>query len=169
MLGERPEFETRVVPLIEVEGEAVSSTRIRALVAAGDMRAARECLGVPFMVEGTVVEGDQRGRGLGFPTANVVPDDRLVSPGHGVYAAFANGLPAAVNIGVRPTFETGRGVLIESYLLDQDVDLYGQVLRVAFVERLRGEKRFDSAEALVEQMKIDVDATRGVCASFQRP
>jgi len=169
MLSGRTEFETRVVPLVEVGGEAVSSTRIRALVAAGEMQAARKCLGVPFMVEGTVVKGDQRGRELGFPTANIVPDDRLVSPGHGVYAAFANGIPAAVNIGVRPTFETGRGVLIESYLIDEDVDLYGQVLRVAFVERLRGEKRFDSAQELIEQMKMDVDATRGVCASFQRP
>ncbi|MGB0120607.1 MAG: riboflavin biosynthesis protein RibF [Solirubrobacterales bacterium] len=169
MLASRPEFTTRVVPLVEVGGEAVSSTRIRALVAAGEMEPARECLGVPFMVEGTVVTGDQRGRELGFPTANIVPDDRLVSPGHGVYAAFANGLPAAVNIGVRPTFETGRGVLIETYLLDQDVDLYGRELRVAFVERLRGEKRFDSAEALIEQMKLDVVATRRVCGSFQRP
>ena len=169
MLSGRTEFETRVVPLVEVGGEAVSSTRIRALVAAGEMQAARKCLGVPFMVEGTVVKGDQRGRELGFPTANIVPDDRLVSPGHGVYAAFANGIPAAVNIGVRPTFETGRGVLIESYLIDEDVDLYGQVLRVAFVERLRGEKRFDSAQELIEQMKMDVDASRGVCASFQRP
>ena len=169
MLTERSEFETRVVPLVEVDGEAVSSTRIRALIAAGDMVTAREFLGVPFMVEGTVIEGDQRGRELGFPTANLVPDDRLAIPGHGVYAAFANGLPAAVSIGVRPTFETGRGVLIESYLVDQDVDLYGQVLRVAFVERLRGEKRFDSAEALIEQMNLDVDATREVCASFRRP
>lgn len=169
MLAARSEFTTRVVPLVEVGGEAVSSTRIRALVAAGEMEPARECLGVPFMVEGTVVTGDQRGRELGFPTANIVPDDRLVNPGHGVYAAFANGLPAAVNIGVRPTFETGRGVLIESYLLDQDVDLYGQVLRVAFVERLRGEKRFDSVEELIDQMKLDVEATRRVCGSFQRP
>jgi len=169
MLAARPEFTTRVVPLIEVGGEAVSSTRIRALVAAGELTQARRCLGVPFMIEGTVVTGDQRGRDLGYPTANIVPDDRLVSPGHGVYAAFANGLPAAVSIGVRPTFETGRGVLIESYLLDQDIDLYGHVLRVAFVERLRGEKRFDSAEDLIEQMKLDVDATRRVCGSFQRP
>ena len=169
MLSERPEFGTRVEPLVEVAGEAVSSTRIRALVAAGDMELARRCLGVPFMVEGEVVTGDQRGRELGFPTANLVPDDRLAIPGHGVYAAFANGLPAAVNIGVRPTFETGRGVLIESYLIDQDVDLYGQILRVAFVERLRGEKRFDSAEELIEEMKRDVEKTRAVCASFQRP
>ena len=169
MLAQHPEFETRVVPLVEVGGEAVSSTRIRALVAAGEMAQAKLCLGVPYMIEGTVVSGDKRGRELGFPTANLVPDDRLVSPGHGVYAAFANGVPAAVNIGVRPTFETGRGVLIESYLLDQDVDLYGQELRVAFVERLRGERRFDSAEALIAQMEADVETTRRVCASFQRP
>jgi riboflavin kinase/FMN adenylyltransferase len=169
MLAQRPEFQTRVEPLVEVGGEIVSSTRIRALVTAGELEQARKCLGVPFMVEGTVIAGDQRGRELGFPTANMVPDDRLVSPGHGVYATFANGLPAAVNIGVRPTFESGRGVLIETYLIDQDVDLYGRELRVAFVERLRGERRFASADELVEQMKRDVEATRRVCASFQRP
>lgn len=169
MLSERNEFRTRVEPLVEVAGETVSSTRIRALVAAGDMGMARRCLGVPFMVEGEVVTGDQRGRELGFPTANIVPDDRLAHPGHGVYAAFANGLPAAVNIGIRPTFDTGRGVLIETYIIDQDVDLYGQILRVAFVERLRGEKRFDSAAELIEQMKRDVEKTRAVCASFHRP
>ncbi|MCB0859748.1 MAG: bifunctional riboflavin kinase/FAD synthetase [Solirubrobacterales bacterium] len=169
MLAGRPEFTTRVEPLVEVDGETVSSTRIRALVAAGDMQLARRCLGVPFMVEGEVVTGDQRGRELGFPTANIVPDDRFAHPGHGVYAAFANGLPAAVNIGVRPTFDSGRGVLIETYIIDEDIDLYGKVLRVAFVERLRGEKRFDSVEDLVEAMKQDVDKTKAVCASFHRP
>lgn len=169
MLAAHPEFDTRIVPLVQQDGETVSSSRIRALVAAGEVAQARDCLGVPFMLEGTVVGGDRRGRELGYPTANIVPDDRLVTPGHGVYAAFANGMPAAVNIGVRPTFESGRGVLIEAYLLDQDVDLYGQSLRVAFVERLRGERRFDSAEALIEQMKLDVEETARVCASFQRP
>jgi riboflavin kinase/FMN adenylyltransferase len=169
MLAAREEFETRVVPLVEVDGETVSSTRIRALVAAGDMEGARHCLGAPFMVEGEVVSGDQRGRELGFPTANIVPDDRLAIPGHGVYAAFANGVPAAVNVGVRPTFETGRGVLIETYLIDQDLDLYGETLRVAFVQRLRGEKRFASVEELIAQMKIDVEDAKRVCASFQRP
>jgi riboflavin kinase / FMN adenylyltransferase len=166
MLASRSEFETRIVPLVEVDGETVSSTRIRALVAAGEMEAARRCLGAPFMVEGTVVEGDQRGRELGFPTANIVPDDRLVIPGHGVYAAFANGVPAAVNVGVRPTFETGRGVLIESYLIDHDEDLYGTDLRVAFVERLRGEKRFAGVEDLISQMRIDVEDAKRVCAGF---
>ena len=169
MLAGRDEFETRVVPLVEVAGETVSSTRIRALVAAGEMGGARVGLGVPFMIEGEVVPGDRRGRELGYPTANIVPDDRFASPGHGVYAAFANGMPAAVSIGVRPTFDSGRGVLIETYLIDQDVDLYGETLRVAFVERLRGERRFDSAEALIDQMDRDVDNARRVCASFQRP
>jgi riboflavin kinase/FMN adenylyltransferase len=166
MLSARDEFETRVVPLVEVDGETVSSTRIRALIAAGDMEGARHCLGAPFMVEGEVVEGDQRGRELGFPTANIVPDDRLAIPGHGVYAAFANGVPAAVNVGVRPTFDTGRGVLIETYLIDQDVNLYGKTLRVAFVKRLRGERRFAGVEELIAQMKIDVEDAKFVCASF---
>ena len=169
MLAAHPEFETRETPLVEVDGEAVSSTRIRALVAAGDMEGARHCLGAPFMVEGTVVTGDQRGRELGFPTANIVPDDRLAIPGHGVYAAFANGVPAAVNVGIRPTFETGRGVLIETYLIDREEDLYGTTLRVAFVERLRGEKRFPDAEQLIAQMREDVADAKRVCGSFQRP
>jgi riboflavin kinase/FMN adenylyltransferase len=166
MLAAREEFETRVVPLVEVDGETVSSTRIRALVAAGDMEGARHCLGAPFMVEGTVVEGDQRGRELGFPTANIVPDARLAIPGHGVYAAFADGVPAAVNVGVRPTFDSGRGVLIETYLIDRDEDLYGRTLRVAFVERLRGEKRFAGVEELIAQMRIDVEDAKRVCASL---
>lgn len=169
MLAARTEFETRVVPLVEVGGETVSSTRIRALIAAGEMESARRCLGAPFMVEGTVVSGDQRGRELGFPTANIVPDDRLAIPGHGVYAAFADGVPAAVNVGVRPTFETGRGVLIETHLIDRDEELYGRTLRVAFVERLRGEKRFAGAEELIAQMRTDIEDARRVCASFTGP
>ncbi len=166
LLGSRSEFETRVVPLVEVGGETVSSTRIRALVAAGEVDEAAECLGAPFMVEGTVVTGDQRGRTLGFPTANLVPEDALVCPGHGVYAAFANGRPAAVNVGVRPTFESGRGVLIETFILDHDEDLYGKTLRVAFAKRLRGEKRFDGTDELIEQMHRDVEEARAVCAGF---
>jgi riboflavin kinase/FMN adenylyltransferase len=169
MLRERSEFETRVVPLVEVDGELVSSTRIRALVAAGDVVGATSCLGAPFLLEGTVVEGDKRGRTLGYPTANVVPSDDFIYPGHGVYAAFANGIPAAVNVGVRPTFETGRGVLIESYLIDQDADLYGQTLRIAFIARLRGEKRFDDVDALVAQMGRDVEEARRLCANFSAP
>jgi riboflavin kinase / FMN adenylyltransferase len=162
-LSERDEFESRVVPLVEVAGETVSSSHIRGLVAAGEVDKAADFLGGPFLFEGEVVEGDRRGRELGFPTANLVPDDSLVTPGHGVYAAWAHGHPAAVNVGVRPTFETGRGLLVEAYLLDFDADLYGQTLRVAFIERMRGERRFESVEELVEQMKKDVSQAREIC------
>ncbi len=167
MLAAREEFETRVVPLVEVDGETVSSTRVRALIEVGDVEAAQRCLGAPFMLEGMVVHGEKRGRELGFPTANLIPDDRLVTPGHGVYAAFANGHPAALNIGVRPTFESGRGVLIEAYLIDHDEGLYGQNLRIAFVSRLRGERRFPSVEELIARMHDDVEEARKACASFQ--
>ncbi|HET7454951.1 MAG TPA: bifunctional riboflavin kinase/FAD synthetase [Solirubrobacterales bacterium] len=169
MLEARSEFQSRVVPLVEVDGETVSSTRIRALVAAGEMHAARRCLGAPFMVEGEVVSGDQRGRELGFPTANIVPDDRLVIPGHGVYAAFADGVPAAVNVGIRPTFESGRGVLIETYLIDREEDLYGRILRVAFVERLRGERNYPDVQKLIDQMHRDVEDAKRACAGFTSP
>jgi riboflavin kinase/FMN adenylyltransferase len=162
LLRSRGEFETRVVPLVEVEGETVSSTHIRGLVAAGDVERAARFLGAPFMLEGEVVGGDRRGRDLGFPTANIVPSDHIAHPGHGVYAAWAHGHMAAVNVGVRPTFETGRGLLVEAYLIDFDADLYGETLRIAFARRLRGERRFETAEALVDQMKRDVDDARRV-------
>jgi riboflavin kinase/FMN adenylyltransferase len=164
MLAADPRFETRVVEMVEVDGEIVSSSHIRALVLAGDVSHARRFLGAPFSVRGDVVRGDQRGRTLGFPTANLIPDDTLVCPGHGVYAARADGDPAAVNVGVRPTFGTDRSVLIEAYLLDQDVDLYGRRLTIEFLARLRGERRFHSAEALIEQMHQDVARTRALGA-----
>jgi riboflavin kinase/FMN adenylyltransferase len=159
-------FETRVAPLVEVEGEAVSSSHIRGLVIAGEVEHAIVFLGDPFQMRGTVVAGDRRGRELGFPTANLVPDLALVTPGHGVYAALANGQPAAVSVGVRPTFDTGRGELVEAYLLDFEGDLYGTELRLDFVRRLRGEKAFPSAEALVEQMGRDVEDARAAIQAF---
>jgi riboflavin kinase / FMN adenylyltransferase len=169
MLASREEFETRVVPLVEVDGEVVSSSRIRSLVAAGEVDIAMRCLDAPFLLEGTVTRGDGRGRGLGFPTANIVPSDELVCPGHGVYAAFANGHPAAVSVGVRPTFQTGRAVLVEAYLIDFDGDLYGKSLRIAFIARLRGERRFPGVEELIAQMHRDVEEARDLCASFSPP
>jgi riboflavin kinase / FMN adenylyltransferase len=164
-LGRRPEFETRVVPLIEADGETVSSSHIRGLVLAGDVRRAADFLGGPFLFEGEVVHGDERGRALGMPTANIVPDARLVCPGHGVYAAFAQGHAAAVNVGVRPTFETGRGLLVEAHLIDFSGDLYGETLRIAFLERLRGERRFASVDELVEHMRRDVETARAICGA----
>jgi riboflavin kinase/FMN adenylyltransferase len=166
MLQSHPEFETRIQKLVEVDGETVSSSRIRAEIAAGEMEAARRCLGTPYMLEGEVVGGEKRGRDLGFPTANVVPDPRLVTPGHGVYAAFANGHPAAVNVGTRPTFDSALGVLIETYLIDFSGDLYGQILRVAFVEKLRDEIAYAGVDPLVKQMHNDVEEARRICADF---
>jgi riboflavin kinase / FMN adenylyltransferase len=163
MLAADPRFATRVVEMVEVDGEIVSSSHIRALVLAGDVGHATRFLGAPFALRGEVVHGDRRGRTLGFPTANLIPDESLVCPGHGVYAARADGDCAAVNVGVRPTFGTGRSVLIEAYLLDQDVDLYGRQLTIEFLERLRGERRFQSADALIEQMHDDVKRTRELC------
>jgi riboflavin kinase/FMN adenylyltransferase len=163
MLSADPRFETRVVRLVEVDGEIVSSSHIRALVSAGDVEHAARFLGSPFQLRGEVVTGDRRGRELGFPTANIVPDEELVCPGHGVYAARADGRCAAVSVGVRPTFGTGRAVLVEAYILDFDGDLYGQVLRVDFLGRLRGERRFGTVQALVEQMDLDVVETRRLC------
>src|SRR5438067_9920350 len=156
-------FETRIVPLVEVDGEVVSSSHIRGLVLAGEVELAGRFLGAPFELRGEVVEGDRRGRKLGFPTANIVPDEALVCPGHGVYAARADGACAAVSVGVRPTFGTGRGVLIEAYLIDREVDLYGHTLRIVFLRRLRGERWFGTVDALVEQMHTDVAQVREIC------
>jgi riboflavin kinase / FMN adenylyltransferase len=163
MLAADSRFETRVVPLVEVDGEIVSSSHIRGLVLAGEVEPAAHFLGAPFQLRGEVVQGDQRGRELGFPTANLVPDDALVCPGHGIYVARAGDACAAVSIGVRPTFGAGRSLLVEAYLLDRQVDLYGQILRLDFISRLRGERRFASPEALVEQMQRDVEMARERC------
>jgi riboflavin kinase/FMN adenylyltransferase len=159
-------FRTTVHPLLEIDGEIVSSSHIRGLVLAGEVDQAQDFLGAPFQLRGEVVRGDERGRTLGFPTANLVPDEALVCPGHGIYACRANDRPAAVNVGVRPTFTTGRGELVEANLLDFDGDLYGKELRIDFLRRLRGERRFPSAAALVEQMRRDVDQTRQVLAEL---
>jgi riboflavin kinase/FMN adenylyltransferase len=163
-------FETRVSPLLEVDGEVVSSSHIRGLVLGGAVEYADRLLGAPFTITGEVVHGDKRGRELGFPTANLIPREGYVTPGHGVYACRATTADgrtyaAATNVGVRPMFVTGRGELIEAYLLDYDGDLYDTPAAVAFVERLRGEQRFDHVEDLVKQMHADVAATRAALGS----
>ncbi len=164
LLAADARFTTVVHPLLEVDGEVVSSSHIRGLVLAGDLAEANRMLGAPFELAGEVTRGDQRGRRLGFPTANIVPAEELVCPGHGVYACLADGRPAAVSIGVRPTFQTGRGELIEAHILDFDGELYGSRLRLQFLERLRGERRFQSPDLLVEQMHHDVQRTREIVA-----
>jgi riboflavin kinase/FMN adenylyltransferase len=163
MLAGDPRFQTRIVPLVEMDGEIVSSSRVRALVQAGDLERARRFLGRPFRLAGEVIRGEQRGRTLGFPTANIVPDEELVCPGHGVYVARAGEDCVAVSIGVRPTFGTGRAVLVEAYVLDREVDLYGVTMKLDFLSRLRGERRYETLEALIEQMHKDVAQARAVC------
>jgi riboflavin kinase / FMN adenylyltransferase len=169
MLAADGRFETREVALVEVDGEIVSSSHIRGLVLAGEVELAARFLGAPFQLRGEVIQGDKRGRTLGFPTANIVPDDALVCPGHGIYAARTPEACAAVSIGVRPTFGTGRALLVEVFLLDWDGDLYGRELRIDFLARLRGERRFDSPEALIEQMRLDVERTREICVGYDGP
>ena len=173
LLRAQEAFSTRVAELVEVDGEIVSSTHIRGLVVAGDLEQANRFLGSPFQLRGIVQHGDERGRELGFPTANLVPENALVYPSNGVYACRAaveedgewRWWPAATNVGVRPTFVTGRGVLVEAYLLDFDGDLYGQELRLSFLRRLRGEHRFESIDELVEQMARDVEEARRVAGA----
>ena len=167
MLRAEARFQTVVHPLLEIDGEIVSSSHIRGLLLAGELAPANRLLGEPFQLRGEVLHGDARGRELGFPTANLLPDEELLCPGHGVYACLATGRgfdarAAAVSIGVRPTFGTGRGELIEAFILDFEGDLYGRELSLQFLERLRGERRFDDAASLVEQMRRDVNRSREI-------
>lgn len=164
-LAQFDQFETTVVPLVESGGEIVSSSQIRGLIAAGDVARADELLGYPFTMIGEIIHGDKRGRDLGFPTANLAPNEHDCVPGHGVYAALTNGVPSAVNVGVRPTFQTGRGLLVESFLIDWSGDLYGETAEIQFLQRLRGEKRFEGAEPLIEQMHLDVAQAKEICAA----
>jgi riboflavin kinase/FMN adenylyltransferase len=164
MLAADGRFAARIVPLLEVDGEIVTSSRIRSLIAAGEVAQAAILLGDAYELSGEVVGGDRRGRELGFPTANIVPPDGLACPGHGVYACLADGLPAAVSIGVRPTFGAGRAELIEAHLIDFEGDLYGAELRLRFLERLRGERRFATVEALIDEMRSDVQRARAIAA-----
>jgi riboflavin kinase/FMN adenylyltransferase len=167
LLRAQDAFETRVVELVEIDGEIVSSSHIRGLIASGAVAEAARLLGAPFGMRGTVAHGDKRGRTLGFPTANLVPNPAHAVPDHGIYACRA-AVPgvgewtAAVSVGVRPTFVTGRGLLVEAFILDFEGDLYGSELRLDFIERIRGEKRFESVETLVEQMHRDVADIRQI-------
>ena len=164
-MGRDKGFSTTVVEPASSQGEEVSSTAIRDAVSRGDVGRASRLLGRPFALRGVVVRGQARGRSLGFPTANLnLPRSQIV-PGNGIYAARAivegAARPAAVSIGVRPTFDDGERV-VEVHILDFGGDLYGSELAVEFVERLRDELRFDSAEELVAQMNDDVEQTRQV-------
>jgi riboflavin kinase/FMN adenylyltransferase len=173
-MGAELGFEVLGLGLVAVEGEAsgapYSSTRIRELLAKGDVAEAARLLGRPHEVRGVVERGDQRGaEHLGFPTANLTVPERICLPADGVYAGTFVAedeveRPAAISVGTRPTFYEDGDVLVEAYVLDFDGDLYGQRVKVRFREWVRGQERFDSTEALVEQMNADVEATRRILA-----
>jgi riboflavin kinase/FMN adenylyltransferase len=156
----------QLVPRIDGVDEPLSSTAIRRALAGGDVELAATMLGRPFEARGKVVQGDQRGRLLGFPTANVEVSNRVCLPADGVYAGWylrpdGERHPCAINLGRRPTFyEHADHSLLEAHLLDFDSDLYGEPARVQFAHFLRSERKFDGIDALVAQLKIDVDHAR---------
>jgi riboflavin kinase/FMN adenylyltransferase len=176
LLGEMgPElgFEVHGVDLQNVAGAPVTSSRARRAVTSGDMDLARVLLGRPYDVDGVVVRGAARGKGLGFPTANLDVDPALARPPIGIYAGVAGvgtlKVPAAISVGVSPTFggEEGKSpVTIEAYLLDFDDEIYDQTIRLEFWKRLRDELKFDSTEALVAQMDKDVEETRALTTTL---
>lgn len=168
-LGNTLGFRVNTVPPCLIQGEIVSSSKIRSLLQAGEVQKAAQFLGRPYRFSGTVIRGDGRGRGLGFPTANIeIPDDRLV-PRIGVYVTRAgfNGrwFPAVTNIGYRPTFEKESVIpWVEAHILDFDQDLYDQTLQLDFCEFLRPEKRFSSVDELIGQIHNDIQRTKEVLA-----
>jgi riboflavin kinase/FMN adenylyltransferase len=162
-LGGRYGFRAEKIDPVRYKDFVVSSTRIRRLISEGRVDEAGALLGHPYTIDGTVVEGDRRGRQLGFPTANLLTDNELVPP-HGVYATTVrlDGViyPSVTNIGTRPTFEDQTRTVVETHLLDLDRDLYGRVLRLGFVQRLRDERRFESVDLLTAQIGADVQKAR---------
>jgi riboflavin kinase/FMN adenylyltransferase len=170
-LGQTLGFDVDVVEAFTVDGLVASSTRVRSFVRDGNMAGARLLLGRDFDVSGRVVHGAGRGRGLGMPTANIDPDTPLL-PAPGIYAVWVElldgggagraRLPAAASLGTNPTFEASSDLRLEAHILDFDGDLYGQRLRVGFVERLRGERRFPGADELMAQIHQDIADTRRI-------
>jgi riboflavin kinase/FMN adenylyltransferase len=167
--GEALGFEVSIVEPILVNGVRVSSSRIRELIQDGRLDEARALLGRHHFISGTVIEGNRRGRQIGFPTANIATRTEVV-PGNGIYATLfyvdGNWWPSASSIGVNPTFGAGPRT-IESYILDFDRDIYNKTIKLAFVEKIREEKKFSDVASLVAQIEIDVKIARGVFDSLK--
>jgi riboflavin kinase/FMN adenylyltransferase len=168
-LGPKLGFAVTIIPEVEVDGGDVNSTRIRQLLAEGQCEIAARMLGRPYSVRGVVVRGDERGRTLGFPTANLAPENEVL-PAGGVYTGTLrllddgdppedSRLRAVVNVGMRPTFQ-GRELRVEAHAIDWSGDLYGRRVELAFGTRLRAERRFESVDALRAQIAADVDEGR---------
>jgi riboflavin kinase/FMN adenylyltransferase len=171
-MGAAGGWELVEAPTLDSGGARVSSARTRELVGDGQLETASALLGRPFALVGTVVYGERRGRELGFPTANLNFSDPVSLPPDGIYAARAtwggdavlaprDQADAVISLGTQPTFG-GRVRLLEVHLLDRDEDLYGQRMRVEFCEWIRGQRRYDSADALVDQMRLDVERSREI-------
>jgi riboflavin kinase / FMN adenylyltransferase len=177
-LGEKYDFTAEGVPLLVADGVTISSTYIRERLAAGDVKTAAAALGRPHRVEGVVVRGHMRGRALGFPTANLECPPHTAIPGDGIYAGWLSVLtaggdedgrwPAAISVGPNATFNEAEPT-VEAYALDRDdLDLYGAHVAIDFTARLRGTARFDSVDALVQQMRRDVDQARALLGGGAR-
>lgn len=162
-------YETHIVPEVVLEGAAVSSTRIRGLLAQGDVRGANRLLGHAYTLSGRVVDGRRIGRTIGYPTANVSIPAAKALPAYGVYACWLQTAeatyPAVVNVGRHPTLPGG-GVTVEAHVLDADLQLYGKKVRVSFLNHLRPEKQFDSVDALKEQITRDTQNCRDYFANL---
>jgi riboflavin kinase/FMN adenylyltransferase len=165
MLGGRYGFRAEKIDPVRYKDFVVSSTRIRRLIAEGRVDEAGALLGHPYTIAGTVIEGDQRGRQIGFPTANLATDNELLPP-NGVYATtvWLDGViyPAVTNVGVRPTFGGAGGPVVEAHLLDVDRDLYGRSLHLGFIQRVRDERRFEGVDLLKAQIGADVQKARSL-------
>lgn len=162
--GNRAGVEVDIVAPVEVDGEVVSSSRVRAYLRAGDLARAERLLGRRWDIDGRVVHGAKRGRAIGVPTANIAPDsDLVIAPGiYAVSLAVEGGppLPAVASLGTNPTFVEQGGLVLEVHVLDWDGDLYDRRVRTTFVARLREERAYDSVDALVAQIRRDIEAAR---------
>ncbi len=169
-MGPRLGFSVTIIPEVTIDGRDVNSTRIRELLTQGDVRETARLLGRPFCTRGIVVEGRRRGRSLGFPTANIAPQNEVL-PEAGVYAgrtrfvdhgdrARGTEIPSVTNVGWRPTFDDDMGLIAEAHLIDFEGDLYGRRIEITFERRLRGERKFSGPEALKEQIQEDVVEAR---------
>lgn len=166
-IGSELGYAVETVSALGDESGVVSSTEIRKLVTVGKVEEAARLMGHPYRLQGLVSHGDQRGRGIGFPTANLEYAREKVMPAGGIYACWAylgeERHMAAVNLGTNPTFTPDKQTMnVEAYLLDFDRDIYGEMMRLEFVARLRDEMKYDSVEALIRQIRLDVEQTRGI-------
>jgi riboflavin kinase / FMN adenylyltransferase len=173
LLGEDLGYQVHIIDPVMINGAVVSSSHIRNLIMAGNISEANILLARLYQVAGVVVHGDGRGKHIGIPTANLETGDEKLIPGAGVYACQVKIqdrlFSAAVNVGTRPTFETNdRRSHVEAHILDYSGDLYTQRVRLDFIERLRGEERFESVDELIKQIYVDIDRTREIIARVNR-